>query len=44
MAAGVAVVFLGLVGVARATGHWQTEIPAGVYRQLVPRAAEFSHP
>ncbi|MCC7175063.1 MAG: 4Fe-4S binding protein [Bryobacterales bacterium] len=44
MAAGIAVLFLGVVGYARWTGHWTTEIPARVYGELIPRAHEFSHP
>jgi polyferredoxin len=44
MAAGIALVFLAIAGYARATGHWQTDIPARVYFELVPRAAYFAHP
>lgn len=44
MAAGIAVLFLGFVGCARWTGNWTTDIPAQVYRELIPRAHEFSHP
>jgi hypothetical protein len=44
VAAGVAAVFLGFAGVAMATGHWQTPVPDWVYRELIPRAREFSHP
>jgi polyferredoxin len=43
IAAVLAIVFLGLVGVARATGHWQTNIPRDVYMQLVPHADEYGH-
>jgi polyferredoxin len=43
VAAVLAVVFFGLIGVARATGHWQTNIPRHVYMQLVPRADEYGH-
>jgi len=44
IAAGIAVLFLGLVAYARITGHWNTEIPKQVYLQLVPQAGEQSHP
>jgi polyferredoxin len=44
IAAGVAAVFCGITGVAMATGHWDTYVPEAVYRELVPRAREFSHP
>jgi polyferredoxin len=43
IAAVLAIVFIGLVGVARATGHWQTNIPRDVYMQLVPHADEYGH-
>ncbi len=44
MAAVMAVLFLGIVGYARWTGRWNTDIPSHVYDDLIPRAAEFSHP
>lgn len=44
IAAGVALIFCGLTGLAMATGHWQTVVPDGLYRELIPRAREFSHP
>jgi polyferredoxin len=44
MAVGIAVLFLGISGYARWTGHWQTDLPARVYFDLVPRANEFQHP
>jgi polyferredoxin len=43
-AAGVAVLFFGVVGYAKVSGHWRSEIPQTVYRQLVPHANEASHP
>jgi polyferredoxin len=43
VAAVLALVFFGLIGVARATGHWQTNIPRAVYMQLVPHADEYGH-
>ncbi len=44
IAAAIAVLFLGIVGYTRWTGHWNTDIPSGVYDALIPRAAEFIHP
>lgn len=44
MAAGIALLFLGIAGYARWTGHWHTGLPARVYFELVPHANEFSHP
>jgi polyferredoxin len=44
IAACVAVLFLGFVGVAKLTGHWDSLIPIAVYERLVPQAQEFDHP
>lgn len=44
LAAGVGIVFLGAVAIARTTGHWHTELPERIYFDLIPRAGEFSHP
>jgi polyferredoxin len=44
MAAGVALVFCGVVGFARYAGYWNTEIPERVYFELIPHANEFGHP
>jgi polyferredoxin len=44
VAAGVAAIFLGIVGAARLTGHWHTEIDPKVYRAIVPRLSELAHP
>ena len=43
VAAVLALLFFGLIGIARATGHWQTNIPQDVYRQMVPHANEYGH-
>jgi polyferredoxin len=43
VAAVLALVFFGLIGVARATGQWQTNIPRDVYMQLVPHADDYGH-
>jgi len=44
MAAGIAIVFFGLVGYAKLTHRWDTDLPKQVYLQLVPYAAEQQHP
>jgi polyferredoxin len=43
-AAVLAYIFFGVILLARATNHWQTNIPRSVYMQLVPHANELSHP
>jgi polyferredoxin len=44
VAVGVAALFVGVVGYAMATGHWQTRLEESVYFELVPRAGQFGHP
>jgi polyferredoxin len=44
VAAGIALLFLGTVGYAKATGRWESNIPAQVYRVLVPNAENATHP
>ena len=44
MAAGIAILFLGMVGYAKVTGQWNTNLPKQVYLQLVPNASEQHHP
>ena len=44
VAAVLACIFLGLVVVAKATGHWQTNLPRDVYMDLVSHAREAGHP
>ncbi|HEY4932807.1 MAG TPA: 4Fe-4S binding protein [Terriglobales bacterium] len=44
MAAGIALVFFGLVGYAKLSGYWDTQLPKQVYFQLVPTASEQQHP
>ncbi len=43
IAAVLAIVFFGLIGVARLTGHWKTDVPREVYMQLVPSAESVDH-
>jgi len=44
MAAGIVILFLGMVGYAKVTGQWNTTLPKQVYLQLVPNASEQEHP
>ena len=44
VAVGIMILFLGIVGYARAAGYWHTSLPDRVYFDLVPRADEFAHP
>lgn len=44
MAAGIAIIFFGLIGYAKLAGHWNTDLPKQVYLQLVPAASEQQHP
>jgi polyferredoxin len=39
----LAILFFGLIGLARATDHWQTHLPRSVYQQLVPHADDYNH-
>ena len=43
VAAILAIIFFTLIGIARATGHWQTPISRDVYMQLVPNADTYTH-
>ena len=45
IAAGIAIIFFGIVGLAKATDHWQMKVvPYSVYQQLVPEANAIQHP
>ena len=44
LAAGVALLFLGIIGYAKVTGHWNSDIRAQVYADIVPHADQASHP
>lgn len=44
MAAGVAVLFLGVCGLAQWAGHWRTDLSSEIYFRLIPHADEFTHP
>jgi polyferredoxin len=44
LAAGVVILFCGIVGFAMWNGDWHTSLPDGVYFELIPRASSFAHP
>jgi len=44
LAAGIAVLFLGVAGFAKATGHWNSPVSDAVYQRLVPNADQAAHP
>ncbi|MGC2109499.1 MAG: 4Fe-4S binding protein [Candidatus Korobacteraceae bacterium] len=44
IAAGIAIIFFGLVGYAKISRHWNTSLPKQVYLELVPNAGEQQHP
>ena len=44
MAAGIAILFLGVVGYAKVSGGWNTNLPKQVYLELVPNASAQEHP
>ncbi len=44
VAAGIAILFFGIVGYAQLSGHWHSDVPNGVYERLIPHSAEFAHP
>jgi polyferredoxin len=44
LAAGIAVLFLGIIAYAKVTGHWNGDISAQVYADVVPHADQASHP
>ena len=44
LAAIIVFIFLGTVLVARATNHWQTNVPRAIYQDLVPNADQATHP
>ncbi len=44
MAAGIALLFFGIVGFAKTSGYWDSHVPRAVYEQLVPNADQARHP
>jgi ferredoxin len=44
VAALLACIFFGVTVYAKATGHWQTNLPRAVYLDLIPSANRLTHP
>jgi polyferredoxin len=44
VAFGLAAIFLGFVGAAMLSGHWQTAVPDALYFELIPNASSLAHP
>jgi len=44
IAAGIAILFFGVIGFAKTAGYWNGDVPDYVYRQLIPHANEVEHP
>jgi len=44
LAAGIAIIFFGLVGYAKMSDHWQTHLPREIFLKLVPSANQQNHP
>lgn len=44
IAAGIAAIFLIVVGYAKATGSWEGRVPEHVFFELIPNAASLAHP
>lgn len=44
LAAGIGIIFCGLVGYAKLTDHWQSHLPHQVFLKLVPVAGQQRHP
>jgi hypothetical protein len=44
VAAGIVILFVGIVAFAKWNGYWHTSIPDAVYFELVPRSSQFAHP
>ncbi len=44
LATGIAAVFLGTVGFAKLSGHWDTYLPNDIYQHLIARINDFTHP
>ncbi len=44
MAAGIAVLFFGIVGFAKTEGYWDSHVPRATYQNLVPNADQAAHP
>jgi len=40
----LALIVGGIIGAAKWSGHWRTQLPEAVYQDLVPRAQQLAHP
>jgi hypothetical protein len=40
----VTVLFFGLIGFAKVTGHWKSDVTYEEYKTVVPMADKFEHP
>ena len=43
MAAGIALLFFGIVGFAKTAGVWDSHVPHSTYQQLVPNPDQAAH-
>ena len=44
VALAVAMLLFGIVGYAKLSGHWKTDVPSAIYQQIVPNANQATHP
>jgi hypothetical protein len=44
LAAGLAILFLGIVGCAKLAGTWESHIPDAVYAHILPMINQLQHP
>jgi polyferredoxin len=44
LAAAIVILFAGIVFSAQRAGHWRTDLPDEVYRELIPNSATYAHP
>lgn len=44
VAAGIALLFFGIVGYAKVTDNWNTHVPDQLYQRLIPNADDYGHP
>jgi ferredoxin len=44
LAAGIAILFFGMVTYAKVTGHWESRVSPDTYRELIPHAGQATHP
>ncbi len=44
LAAGLIILFTGIVAFAQRSGYWRTDLPEEVYQELIPQASSYAHP